>query len=51
MPSGIGEKKYKKYFTINEHYTYNNDVLFNPINPVNLDSNPLAAAHKISGND
>ena len=48
LPWGIGEKECKKYYATNDPNFYNNDVLFNPMNPVNPDSNLVAAVHKIS---
>jgi hypothetical protein len=36
----IGEKRCKKYSSTNKHHTQNEDVLCNPINPVNPDSKP-----------
>ena len=51
MPWGIGKKKRKKKYATNDPNFYNNDVLFNPINQVNPDSNPVAAAHIISIKD
>ena len=36
----IGEKKGIKYSSTNEHYTQTEDVLCNPVNPLNPDSKP-----------